>query len=371
MRTWGWVTLAVSGPIAAGVGWILRDDADFFESAWGRGVAPAVAHVLGVFTGPLPFSFAEVGGGTLAIGLLGWLGRAAARGIAAWRRGERSGRDVGLGAAGVLARLLAVGSGVWAWFLLSWGYAAHRHTVGDLLGYPVSPAPAHELGALLDELVVAQDDARARISEVDGVATMRGGVPSVLARAGWAWRKAGEEREIFRGDYGRPKAVFFSYGLTAIGLLGIYTPYTGEANVNVEAPIFSLPASACHEMAHQRGFAREDEANFLSYLVARDSGDVEFQYSVLFFAVQHTAVALADVDVERAAAAWDGQSAAVKRDRARWKEWLTGHQTVVTEAARAVNDTYLKTQGAADGVQSYGRMVDLLIAERRTRTPPD
>ncbi len=30
-----------------------------------------------------------------------------------------------------------------------------------------------------------------------------------------------------------------------------------------------------------------------------------------------------------------------------------------------MNDAYLKTQGQAAGVQSYGRVVDLLVAERR------
>jgi hypothetical protein len=37
--------------------------------------------------------------------------------------------------------------------------------------------------------------------------------------------------------------------------------------------------------------------------------------------------------------------------------------------ARAVNHTYLRAQGQPEGVASYGRMVDLLIAERRASTP--
>jgi hypothetical protein len=39
----------------------------------------------------------------------------------------------------------------------------------------------------------------------------------------------------------------------------------------------------------------------------------------------------------------------------------------VAEKADAVNNTYLKSNNQEDGVKSYGRMVDLLLAERRTR----
>ena len=288
--------------------------------------------------------------------------------VQGFTHGLRSGlRGVVLALAPRLGRLLAVGSGFWCFFLLAWGYAAHRRTVGDLLGFPVAPASAAELTDALDELLVQQEDARARVSERDGLATIPGGVEAVLSRAGAAWRREARNRPIFAGEYGRPKPVLLSSGLTALGLLGVYTPYTGEANVNTEAPIFTLPASACHEMAHQRGFAREDEANFLAFLVARDSGDAEFRYAALFFAVQHTAVALGEVDPDTAAQRWASQSEAVNRDRKAWSEWVSGHRTVVTEAARAVNDTYLKSQGAPDGVQSYGRMVDLILAERRAR----
>lgn len=361
MRRWPWIALAAAGPLTALVGWLARNEADFFEPVWGRTIAPGVAHVQGLVTGAVPFSVAEVGGGVLGLGVLGWLTTRTLQDRSLGRRERLA------GFAGRLGRLLAIGSGFWAFFLLAWGYAAHRHTAGELLGFEVRPASTAELGEALEELLEQQEDARARVTERDGVATIRDGVQSVLSRAGAAWRRAADARPIFAGDYGRPKPVFFSSGLTALGLLGIYTPFTGEANVNTDAPWFTLPASACHEMAHQRGFAREDEANFLAFLVTRDSGDAELRYAGLFFAVQNTAVALGEVDPDTAAGLWSSQSAAIKRDRAAWSAWVTGHQSVVTEAARAVNDTYLRSQGAPDGVQSYGRMVDLILAERRAR----
>ena len=58
-------------------------------------------------------------------------------------------------------------------------------------------------------------------------------------------------------------AVKFAYGsqiMSNVHITGIYPYVFPEAVVNINTPIMSLPHTICHEMAHQRGFAREDEA---------------------------------------------------------------------------------------------------------------
>ena len=62
----------------------------------------------------------------------------------------------------------------------------------------------------------------------------------------------------------RPKAILASAPFSYTGILGIYIPFTGEANLNVAAPSFVVAVSAAHEQMHQKGYSREDEANFLS-----------------------------------------------------------------------------------------------------------
>jgi hypothetical protein len=360
---WRWAALG-SGPVVAGVGYLFHEQAGFFEATWGR-LAPAIAEALGVVTGGLPLSLAEAGGVPLAAALLAWLALRLCRVLTRWRSGALTRRaafaTLGAGA----LNLLAAASVAFASFYLIWGYAAHRRTTADLLGYTVVPSTAEELGALVDALVYEQNELRTRLSEEDGVARLNGGVASGLARAGFVWRRAGERWPVFGGEYAPPKPILLSPVLSAVGLLGIYSPYTGEPNVNTDAPLFALPFSACHEMAHQRGIAREDEANFLAWLVAREFGDVEFRYAASFFATWFATVALMDVDLDHATRAWQGQTPAVRADRAAWTAWSEGSRTRAADAARVVNDTYLKSQGAADGVHSYGRMVDLLLAHRR------
>jgi hypothetical protein len=65
-----------------------------------------------------------------------------------------------------------------------------------------------------------------------------------------------------------------------VGFTGYYNPFTGEAQVNTTVPKFLQPFTASHEVAHQLGYAKEMEANFVGYLAASHSTDTLFRYSV-------------------------------------------------------------------------------------------
>ena len=79
-------------------------------------------------------------------------------------------------------------------------------------------------------------------------------------------------------------------------ITGIYSPFTAEANVNVSVPKSTLLFTTMHEMAHQRGFASENEANFIAYLTCIAHPDVDFQYSGYLNALNYVNRALALVD---------------------------------------------------------------------------
>lgn len=85
-------------------------------------------------------------------------------------------------------------------------------------------------------------------------------------------------------NYSKPavKPVLNSWLITKIGIEGYYSPISGEANVNMRLPLTALPFVTCHEIAHQLGVAREDEANLVGYLVASNSNDPYFQYSATY-----------------------------------------------------------------------------------------
>lgn len=75
------------------------------------------------------------------------------------------------------------------------------------------------------------------------------------------------------------KPTLNSWLVTKMGLEGYYNPFTGEAHINSRLPHFTLPFVTCHEIAHQLGIAREDEANLIGFLACINSPDPNFRYA--------------------------------------------------------------------------------------------
>lgn len=160
-----------------------------------------------------------------------------------------------------------------------------------------------------------------------------------------------------------PKNVLLSKYMSYTEITGVFFPFTMEANVNTDIEDFSIPYTMCHELSHLRGFMREDEANFLAYLACVNYDDVEFQYSGTMLALIHAGNALYKQDRQLYSELRETYSEAVMRDLvANNQYWSKFEDTVISTVSNQVNDTYLKANNQTDGVQSYGRMVDLLIA---------
>jgi hypothetical protein len=151
-------------------------------------------------------------------------------------------------------------------------------------------------------------------------------------------------------------------------ITGIFFPFTMEANVNVDVPDYSIPVTMLHELAHLRGFMREDEANFIAYLAGIKSDNVELNYSGTMLALIIAGNALYDQSPELYFEIRKGYSDGVINDiRANSMYWQQYEDTVVSTISNKINDTYLKVNAQADGVKSYGRMLDLLLANYRSK----
>jgi hypothetical protein len=155
--------------------------------------------------------------------------------------------------------------------------------------------------------------------------------------------------------------------MSYLGISGIFIPFTGEANVNGTVPDWEIPFTAAHELAHQRGFAREEEANYVGYLACLAHPDRDFQYSGTFRAGLYALSALGRADRKAYGELRGSLAPPLRRDLAALFAWQRRYESRLGEVQDKVNDAYLKTQGQADGVRSYGRMVDLLLAERRAK----
>ena len=150
--------------------------------------------------------------------------------------------------------------------------------------------------------------------------------------------------------------------LPSLGISGFYFPFTAEASVAVGLPDPSAVFVSAHEMAHQRGIAREDEANFLAYLACRESGNPAARYAGALGAYGIAARALWRADPDSGRGLGDLLADGPRADRAAIRAFWERRRTRLEPVAQRVNDRYLKASGHRAGTGSYGLAVELLLA---------
>ncbi|HUG55070.1 MAG TPA: DUF3810 domain-containing protein [Vicinamibacteria bacterium] len=327
------------------------------EQVYARGVYPVVAGATAALTGAVPFSVAEMAVLLAAAGSPLLAVRAARR---RRRAGPRSPRLVRVAQVALGAALVVLA------FDLSWGLNYYREPVAVLLSYDVAPSTSAELAALADDLVEESRRLRQGLPE-DGQGVMRlpDGATGALRRAPRPWADGGVEGLAVPTMRGRPKLFVLSPAMAYLGISGLFVPFTAEPTVNGTLPDWEIPFTASHEIAHQRGFAREDDANYVGYLACRAHPDPDFRYSGTFRAALYVLRALALADRAAYARARSALAPPLQRDLRALAAWAARYESRLGEVQEKVNDAYLKTQGQPEGVRSYGRMVDLLLAERR------
>jgi len=253
-------------------------------------------------------------------------------------------------------------------FIMVWGLNYHRLPFSEISNLDTRPSTTNELYMVCDNLIKRGNELREKISEdSSGVMKLSYTYQEVFKRASEGYERASNVYSELAGRYGSPKGVTLSRALSISGISGIYSPFTAEANVNIEIPDSMIPSTTCHEMAHQRGFAREDEANFIAYLTCNLHPDVEFQYSGTLVALIHSMNALYKYDKKKYIQLRKKYSPGIVRDLKFINKFWQSYEGPVERAANKVNNAYLKSNYQEDGIYSYGRMVDLLIAEYRAK----
>ena len=158
------------------------------------------------------------------------------------------------------------------------------------------------------------------------------------------------------------KGVYFSNAMSYLGITGIYTYPTGEANVNDAYPAYVTIFTAAHEMSHQRGVLRENEANFMAFLLTVTSSDPNLRYSGYLNIYSYVASALYRTDKEAYYKISSDLSTLAKTDIRAANEIADKYDdTIIERISDKINDFYLKSSGSSDGVISYSRVVRLVV----------
>lgn len=335
---------------------LLKGNGSFMEY-WAFGVVAPAAQFLGRVWSVVPVSGAELLSVLVLAGAVVWGIWTVVRLIR-----ERSPR-------GLLRRLLVLGA-VGLWLLAGlgwlWNAAYYAPNFARRSGLEAGACSVEELtrvtrlfGQKAGELSVQvprDEEGHFALSPED-----------CLERGVYAYDGLVEEFVFLDIPAVQAKPLVCSKLQSVLGFTGIYFPFTGEANVNVDAPACLLPATIAHEMAHQRMVAAEEEANFVGIAACITCEDPVFQYSGYLLGLIHLSNALYSVDRE----AWYEIRAAFTEELVTdWNDnnaYWAALQSPVEDLAEQVYDSFLKGNGQSLGMRSYGACVDLLVAWMRGR----
>lgn len=268
----------------------------------------------------------------------------------------------------LLFRGIVVSSLCYAFFLWGWAYNYHYDRTGRV--FAVQPAPyktaelkrfccwlAGEVNKYHRALDTTGEDSIHHFLSESGIIRRIPAYYSLLAA----------KYPSLHYVHASIKPSMFGSLMNYAGITGYFNPFTGEAQLNTTAPPVGLPFTTCHEVAHQLGFAAEDDANFVGYLVASSAPDPHFRYSAHFEILPYVLRALSYRDTTAADSIWQQVLLpGVRKDYDVVEHFYQHFSGPVNGMLTVFYDHYLKANDQELGIKSYSHVINLLLNYFRT-----
>lgn len=321
------------------------------ENYYSTGIYPVIAQTQRTLFGWLPFSIGDLCYLALAL----WLFYISVRNIILLFGGNYSFQRFKVH----LLRLAYIALVFYIVFNVAWGLNYDRMPVAHIMDLQPQQFDTSDLIALQNTLIEKVNDAKRSLEE------KREGYPPnqhLYADAFRAYNLAKSNFTILDYDEISLKSSLFGWLGNYLGFTGYYNPLTGEAQVNATVPPFLRPYITTHEIGHQLGYAKENEANFVGYLAAANSRDPLFQYSTYLDLFAYTNRQLYLYDSTEAKTAANALDAAVIKDLITWREFNLSHQSFAEPFITWLYSKYLQANRQPQGIKTYGEVTGMLIA---------
>jgi Protein of unknown function (DUF3810) len=349
-RKISWICLIV---LAAGIKLLSRSPRSV-ETLYATGLYPVIARLQRILFGWIPFSIGDI----LYAALIVWL----LYGLVTFVRKLVNRQLNGGWFLSWLEKVFFTVLLVYVLFNGLWGLNYDRMGVADQLQLDVRPYTTEDLNNLLTRI-------GRRLNELDSlgrIGRQRLMQPhNVFAGAVQSYDSLSVLDRRFAYRSPSIKSSLFGYLDNYMGFGGYYNPFTGEAQVNVNVPAFTQPFTTCHEMGHQLGYAKENEANFAGYLSARSSPDPSFRYSVYFDLYLYAARELYARDSNLVRPVRESLHRAVRQDFRDLQQFNRKFVNPFEPVIRRIYGSYLVANQQPQGLMTYDEVNAWLIAYAR------
>lgn len=242
-------------------------------------------------------------------------------------------------------------------FYLFWGMNYFRPPAAERLNLRDTTYTNADLEAVTCAIIDSANATRARLTHQD---TLQSNT-QIYNTALLAIKKLSADSVNFRTYYPGIKSSLLTPVINYLTTSGYYNPFTSEAQINYQMPLYARPVVACHELSHQTGFGAEDEANFAGFLAAINSRDRLLRYSAYQLALGECMQTLRRRDTLINNELKTHVSARVRHDFiAERRYWLSFRGRAGLMSGMFYND-FLKANNQPMGMDTYNQMVLLVV----------
>jgi Protein of unknown function (DUF3810) len=348
MKSWSWVLLILLTILIKWVSWY----PGWVERNYSLGVYPVISKIQRFLFGWIPFSVGDLFYGFLiAIVLLRMfqLGK-----VIYQKRFNRQYFIRGL-QQGIFFFLF-----VYVFFNLLWGLNYNRIGIARQLGLTVKPYTTADLDTLTRAIQSRLNAYAILVSEEQRDSFDKKKL--LFTSSCEAYDTVSKYYSFLKYKPHSIKPSLFSYAGNYLGFQGYYNPFSGEGQVNTTVPRFLEPYVTTHEMAHQLGYAKENEANFVGFLACRYYDAPVFKYSVYFDMYRYAITDIFGRDTLMAQSFQRKLDPQVKKDIVALREFYSRYKNPFEPIVMWFYGHYLKANNQPAGKETYNEVVAWLIA---------
>lgn len=320
---------------------------DLVEQFYSNGIYPWISQFFRSVLGWIPFSIGEVIYTLLIVLIVRYLIR---------NRGKIKAHPLSFLRDNVM--VLAV---FYFTFHLVWGLNYYRVPLAETLGIQ-EEASYENIKELTEALIIQTNTLQVQITN-DSTEIVQ--VPftkkQIFEKTIANYDEIAKEFPLLKYQKPNLKKSMYSSMSSYMGIGGYLNPFTNEAQVNTKTPVFRFPVVVAHEIGHQVGYAAENETNLIGYLATLKNEDIYFQYAASAYALSYCLNAVYQTDEAAFDSLLNNVNEGVKKNYRELQDFHEAYQNPIEPLFTAIFSTFLKANNQADGVQSYSRVVHLLV----------
>ncbi len=319
----------------------------WIEENYSQGLYPQISKLLRSIFGVFPFSIGDILYLIIAINILAFIFKKIRK------------RQVGF--IEVVRKSLVLTSAIYFTFHLLWGLNYYRNPLHKILQIE-DKYNTDQLEQVTLKLLKKSNELHQKIETVDSLAvTYNYTTEQIFDRTIDAYNELHKKFPKLKYTPKSIKKSMLSVPLTYMGFSGYLNPFTNEAQVNRLIVPYKMPTTSCHEEAHQLGFAKENEANFIGVMACMNSTDPYFKYSGYTFALRYCLHELYLRDYQKFICIKEKMCPGILKNYDESREFWQAYDNPFEPLFKLFYGEFLKVNNQSKGIKSYNYVVALFV----------